>query len=105
MGVVTMARYQIGKVAAEEGMTIYRLARKAGVNEARLRLIVNNRVENVTVRTLEQIAIALGRPLAEIFEPASLYEVPRIPNGAQADSLGEDESDNSTNYLDSAMEG
>ncbi len=99
-----MARYQIGKVAAERGMTIYRLARVAKVNEARLRLLVNNKLKNVTVGTLEHIAIALDVPLSEVFEPTSLSEVPQRPITDTVEEIEDTGDSNSTDDLDSGKE-
>jgi transcriptional regulator with XRE-family HTH domain len=81
-----MARYQIKDVVARQGYTLRRLADETGLSEPRLRAIANNRVQNVTVRTLELIASTLGVPLRDVFEPASLDEVPTVEQGRpQAD--------------------
>jgi transcriptional regulator with XRE-family HTH domain len=73
-----MAHYQIKRLAARQGYTLRRLAAETGLSEPRLRAIANNRVENVTVRTLEAIAATLQVPLGEVFEPSSLEAVPTL---------------------------
>ncbi|HWE64831.1 MAG TPA: helix-turn-helix transcriptional regulator [Chloroflexota bacterium] len=73
-----VARYQIKPLIARQGYTLRRLADETKLSEPRLRAIANNRVENVTIRTLEIIAATLQVPLREVFEPASLDEVPTI---------------------------
>lgn len=77
-----MARYQIKEVAKQQGYTLRRLADEAKLSEARLRAIANNRVSDVTVGTLERVAAQLGIPLKDVFERASLDEVPTIPTHA-----------------------
>jgi DNA-binding Xre family transcriptional regulator len=73
-----MARYQIKQVAANQGYTLKRLADEASLSEARLRAIANNRVNDVTVGTLERIAAQLGVPFGDVFEQKSLDEIPTI---------------------------
>lgn len=74
-----VAEYQVKEVAARQGYTLRELADKTGLSEPRLRAIANNRVNNVTVGTLEIIAAELKVPLREVFRPSSLDEVPTIP--------------------------
>jgi transcriptional regulator with XRE-family HTH domain len=81
VGIPAMARYQIKEVAASKGISLRRLANISRLNEARLRRLANNKLENVTVRTLEIIAGNLGVPFKDVFEPATLEEVPEIVYG------------------------
>lgn len=73
-----MAEYRIKEAAEKRGYTLHRLAEETGLSEPRLRAIANNRVQNVTIRTLEQIASQLGVPLKDVFAARSLEEVPQV---------------------------
>jgi DNA-binding Xre family transcriptional regulator len=55
-----MVRYRIKALAEERGMPITVLARLAQLDQSRVYNIANNKVENVTMNTLEALAKALG---------------------------------------------
>lgn len=85
MGMPVMARYRIKEAALERGISLRRLAITSRLNEARLRRLANNKLENVTVRTLEIIASNLGVPFKDVFARSTLEEIPDILHGEGAD--------------------
>ncbi len=81
-----MARYQIKEIARKQGMSLKRIAAQGGLSETRLRDLANNRLDNVTVRFLEVVAATTRVPLRDLFDPASLNEVPTLPEKVGAET-------------------
>lgn len=85
MGASTVAEYRVKEAAQERGYTLHRLAEETGMSEPRLRAIANNRVPNVTIRTLELIASQLQVPLRDIFTRESWDSIPTFEGRKPAD--------------------
>lgn len=64
--------YRLLEVAEERGVSLRQLALRAGVTEPRVRAIAHNRGGNVTVLTLEKLALVLGVPVSELLTTTPL---------------------------------
>ena len=73
-----MVRYRIKALAEERGMPITVLARLAQLDQSRVYNIANNKVENVTMNTLEALAKALGVRVREGHRPDSKNDEPGL---------------------------
>ena len=71
-----MVRLRVREVAAQKGMSMARLARRADIDYKTVQRIYRDPYREVTTTTLDKLAMALSVPVTELIESVSDGEKP-----------------------------
>lgn len=68
------ARFRLRELIEEAGLSQSELSRRSGVSFATINRLAQNATEQVSLKTLDRLSIALGEALGRTVEPGDLLE-------------------------------
>lgn len=78
------ARFRLRELIEESGLSQSELSRRSGVSFATINRLAQNATEQVSLKTLDRLSLALGESLGREVAPGELLEREALPKGRRS---------------------